>query len=195
MFFHCHITIFFIFQRICSACHMGFCHQSHMATAVFQMISFLFNCMATHACFCMATAIQAKWHLFLYLHGNFHLCIGLCAHHIPSFEIAFLADQTFLSFFKLASMATLAGFAWQLLTMPHGNSYSTYMATTSFPPTFHFLRFLPCHFFVHFLYIFHVLSFFLQGEEDYYTCGLAYHQGPTRTPSFKVVNRGQLRCS
>ena len=64
--------------------------------------------------------------------------IGLCAHPIPSFEIAFLADQTFLSFFKLASMATLAGFAWQLLTMPHGNSYSTYMATTSFSTYFSF---------------------------------------------------------
>ena len=138
MFFHCHSAIFLIFQCIGSACHMGFCHQSHMATNVFPMISFLFNCMATPACFCMATAIQAKWQLLLYLHGNCHLSIRLCAHPIPSFEIALLADQTFLAFFKLANMATIAGFAWQLLTMPHGNSYSPHMETTSFSTYFSF---------------------------------------------------------
>ena len=115
-------------------------------------------------------------------------------------------------------MSTPVCFAWQLLARPHGNSYSTYMATTSFPlastplyclvcssiPSsqmaalahhtfFHFLRWLPWQLFSSIFYTVHVL--FLQGEEDYHTRDQAEPQRPTRTHTLKAVDRWQLRFS
>ena len=78
----------------------------------------------------------------MYLMATAIFTVDLWAHPTPRFEIAFMADQPFLSFFSLANMATAAG--WQLLIMTHGNSCSPYMATTSFSACFSFfLRFLP----------------------------------------------------
>ena len=110
----------------CLTCHMGYYHLSHMATAIF-MIYFLLH--GNSCLFCMATANQAKWQLLFHLHGNCQLFNLFVHSSTPSFEMAVLAHHTFLTFFKMSTMATAACYAWQLLTGPHGNSYSTYMAT------------------------------------------------------------------
>ena len=127
-FLHCHIAIFCAFQCSCSACHMGYCHQSHIATDVSPMLYF-FLLHGNSCLFCMATANQAKWQLLFHLHGNYQLFHLFVHSSTPSFEMAVLAHHTFLTFFKMSTMATAACYTWQLLTGPHGNSYCTYMET------------------------------------------------------------------
>ena len=117
----------------------------------------------------------------------------LRVHPPPNFEIAFLTDQTFLSFLSIC-LTLITAAVWQLLTMSHVNSCSPYMATTSFSTCFSFFKDFYHGKYILFIFnTFFMCFLFLQGEEDYYTRGQAY-QGPTRTPTFKVVNRGQLRC-
>ena len=127
-FLHRHIAIFLPFNAAVQL--------ATWATAISPTSQLLFlPCsissyyMATPACFCMATANQEKWQLLFHLHGNYQLFHLFVHSSTPSFEMAFLAHHTFLTFFKMSTMATAARYAWKLLTGPHGNSYSTYMET------------------------------------------------------------------
>ena len=145
------------------------------------------NCCFSHALFLLTTwqlLPVFAWQLLTRQNGNSYstymatTSFSICFVHssTPSFEMAFLAHHTFLTFFKMSTMATAACYAWQLLTGPHGNSYSTYMETIICSSN-------------------NVRVFFFQGEEDYHTRDEAEPQRPTRTHTLKAVERWQLRRS
>ena len=127
-FLHCHIAIFLPFNAAVQLATWATA-SSPTSQLLFLPCSISSYYMATPACFAWQLLTRQNGNSYSTYMATTSFSICLCTHPYLVLKWHSWHITHFLHFLRCLPWQTAACYAWQLLTGPHGNSYSTYMAT------------------------------------------------------------------